>query len=149
MSLPQARLWSVDVPNLYELTLRLGNDEVKKRFGFRWFEVRTVKGDKQFYLNGKRITLVTAISWSFWPGNGITPSRELAYKQVRDAKQLGMTMLNFHRTMATPMYSMPLTNWDFSISRSLVETSIPQASLMTELSIPSSTSIIATRSWHA
>lgn len=102
VSLPQARLWSVDAPNLYELTLRLGNDEVKKRFGFRWFEVRTVKGDKQFYLNGKRITLVTAISWSFWPDNGITPSRELAYKQVRDAKQLGMTMLNFHRTIGNP-----------------------------------------------
>lgn len=99
VALPQAKLWSVDHPNLYELTIKLGNDEVTKRFGFRWFEVRTVNGDRQFYLNGKRITLVTAISWSFWPDNGITPSKELAYKQVRDAKQLGMTMLNFHRTI--------------------------------------------------
>ena len=99
LSLPQAKLWSVEEPNLYELTAKLGNDELTQRFGFRWFEVRDVKGDRQFYLNGKRITLITAISWSFWPDNGITPSRELAYKQVRDAKQLGMNMLNFHRTI--------------------------------------------------
>ena len=99
LSLPQAKLWSVEEPNLYELTAKLGNDELTQRFGFRWFEVRDVKGDRQFYLNGKRITLITAISWSFWPDNGITPSRELAYKQVRDAKQLGMNMLNFHRNI--------------------------------------------------
>lgn len=97
LSLPTARLWSVEHPNLYELTIKWGSDEVTKRFGFRWFEVRDVKGDRQFYLNGKRMVLVTAISWSFWPDNGITPSRQLAYKQVSDAKQLGMNMLNFHR----------------------------------------------------
>ena len=99
LSLPSAKLWSTDHPNLYELTVRMGDDEVKKRFGFRWFEVRDVNGDRQFYLNGKRMVLVTAISWSFWPDNGITPSRELAYKQVRDAKMLGLNMLNFHRTI--------------------------------------------------
>lgn len=99
ISLPKAKLWSIEHPNLYELTVRMGDDEVRQRFGFRWFEVRTVNGDRQFYLNGQRIVLVTAISWSFWPDNGITPSKELAYKQVRDAKQLGMNMLNFHRTI--------------------------------------------------
>lgn len=99
LSLPTARLWSTEHPDLYELTVRWGNDEVKKRFGFRWFEVRDVKGDRQFYLNGKRMVLITAISWSFWPDNGITPTRELAYRQVSDAKQLGMNMLNFHRAI--------------------------------------------------
>ena len=97
ISIPKAKLWSVEQPNLYELTVKMGNDEGKKRFGFRWFEVRDVKGDRQFYLNGKRITLITSISWSFWPDNGITPSKELAYRQVQDAKRLGMNMLNFHR----------------------------------------------------
>ena len=99
LSLPDAKWWSTDTPNLYDLTVRLGDDEVKKHFGFRWFEVRDVDGDRQFYLNGKRMTLITAISWSFWPDNGITPSKELARKQVSDAKQLGMNMLNFHRTI--------------------------------------------------
>ena len=99
VTLPSVKLWSVDEPNLYDLYVRLGDDAYKQRFGFRWFEVRDVKGDKQFYLNGKRIVLRTSISWSFWPYNGIAPSGELAVRQVKVAKSLGLNMLNFHRTI--------------------------------------------------
>src|SRR5574344_383091 len=97
LSLSGAKLWSVDNPNLYSLTVQVGNDSDSRRFGFRWFEVRDVKGDRQFYLNGRRIVLRTAISWSFWPENGLAPSDELARRQVEDAKALGLNMLNFHR----------------------------------------------------
>jgi len=98
-----AKLWSVDEPNLYQLQVSLrsnaGNDQYSDRFGFRWFEVREVNGDKQFYLNGKRIVLRTSISWGFWPENGITPSDQLARKQIESAKALGLNMLNFHRAI--------------------------------------------------
>ncbi|MCR4824523.1 MAG: beta-glycosidase [Bacteroidales bacterium] len=97
--LPGAKLWSVDDPRLYDLTVRLGGDSDTRRFGFRWFEVRDVRGDRQFYLNGKRIVARTSISWSFWPDNGIMPSDELARRQVESAKALGLNMLNFHRTI--------------------------------------------------
>ncbi|MCR4859255.1 MAG: beta-glycosidase [Bacteroidales bacterium] len=97
--LPRAELWSVDDPNLYDLTVRVGEDAQTRRFGFRWFEVRDVQGDRQFYLNGKRIVVRTSISWSFWPDNGIMPSDELARRQVESAKALGLNMLNFHRTI--------------------------------------------------
>ena len=97
VSLPKAQLWSVEEPNLYDLSVTLGSDSDSRRFGFRWFEVRDVNGDRQFYLNGKRIVLRTAISWSFWPENGIMPSDELARRQVEAAKGLGLNMLNFHR----------------------------------------------------
>ena len=33
--------------------------------------------------------LRSAISWSFWPVNGIFPSEELAERQIRIAKELG------------------------------------------------------------
>lgn len=99
VSLPKAKLWSPDEPNLYELRVRVGNDEDSRRFGFRWFEVRDVNGDRQFYLNGSRIVVRTSISWSFWPNNGIMPSDELARKQVEAAKAIGLNMLNFHRTI--------------------------------------------------
>lgn len=99
ISLPKARLWNVDSPNLYTLTVKVGDDAVTKRFGFRWFEVRTVDGDRQFYLNGKRIVLRTAISWGFWPHNGIAPTDSLAHRQIRVAKELGLNMLNFHRSL--------------------------------------------------
>ncbi|WP_295649169.1 sugar-binding domain-containing protein [uncultured Mucilaginibacter sp.] len=102
LNLPDAQLWDTEHPNLYRLTTTwLGasgsRDVFERRFGFRWFEIRHVDGDEQFYLNGKRIVLRTSISWGFWPLNGIAPSDELARKQVADAKRLGLNMLNFHR----------------------------------------------------
>jgi len=104
INLPAAKLWSPDSPHLYRFISEWKGtngktDKHSQRFGFRWFEVRDVAGDRQFYLNGKRIVLVTAISWGFWPGNGIAPSDKLARKQVEAAKRLGMNMLNFHRTI--------------------------------------------------
>lgn len=99
INLPAAKLWSTDSPHLYDLSVTLGTDNYTRRFGFRWFEVKDIHGDKQFFLNGKRIVLRTAISWSFWPDNGITPSDELARRQVETAKRLGLNMLNFHRTI--------------------------------------------------
>jgi len=99
-----ANLWDVDNPNLYVLKASLKKDNdvkdvVEQKFGFRWFEVKEVDGDKQFYLNNKRIVIRTAISWGFWPVNGIAPSDELAKKQITDAKAIGLNMLNFHRTI--------------------------------------------------
>jgi beta-galactosidase len=103
IALPTAKLWNVDTPNLYTTTVRWEGtgtaDSSTQRFGFRWFEVRDVAGDRQFYLNNKRIVLRTSISWGFWPENGIAPNNELAKKQILDAKRLGLNMLNFHRTI--------------------------------------------------
>jgi beta-galactosidase len=104
IDVPNAQLWDVEHPNLYTLTVNWKGsdgltDSYSKRFGFRWFEIRHVNGDEQFYLNDKRIVLRTSISWGFWPVNGIAPSDELAKKQVTDAKRLGLNMLNFHRTI--------------------------------------------------
>jgi len=104
VNIADAKLWDVDHPNLYNLEVSWKgttgtSDRYEKRFGFRWFEIRTVNGDEQFYLNNKRIVLRTSISWGFWPLNGIAPSDELARKQVQDAKRLGLNMLNFHRTI--------------------------------------------------
>ena len=104
VEVPSAKLWGINHPELYNVVVKwLGSgntsDILSQRFGFRWFEIRPVKGDEQFYLNGERIVLRTAISWGFWPVNGIAPTDEMAYKQVQDAKRLGLNMLNFHRTI--------------------------------------------------
>lgn len=99
VNMPEARLWDIDTPVLYDMRVVMGKDTLTKHFGFRSFEVRDIDGDRMFFLNGRRITLRTAISWSFWPDNGITPSGEMAVKQVMAAKALGLNMLNFHRTI--------------------------------------------------
>jgi hypothetical protein len=99
ISLKNVKLWSVDEPNLYTMTVSLADDQVSERFGFRWFEVKDVAGDKHFFLNGKRIVLRSAISWGYWPDNGIAPTDEYALKQIRVAKALGQNMLSFHRAI--------------------------------------------------
>lgn len=102
IELSGAKLWSPETPNLYYLkTTWKGNDGTietsVKRFGFRWFEVKNEQGERYFALNGKRIVLRTAISWGYWPVNGIYPTPELAEKQIKLAKSMGLNMLNFHR----------------------------------------------------
>ncbi len=104
ITLPKAKLWSPSDPNLYMLTVAWkGNNgtshSTTKRFGFRWFDVKEVNGDKMFFLNGKRIILHTAISWSHWPENGVFPTKEMAVKQIKAAKSMGMNMLCFHRAI--------------------------------------------------
>ncbi len=99
---PQAELWSVDNPKLYTLSVRIEQaeniiDRKTQNFGFRWFDVDERNGDKIFTLNGERIVLLSAISWGFWPINGIYPTDAMAARQVSQAKKLGLNMLNFHR----------------------------------------------------
>ena len=104
ITLDTVKRWSVDTPSLYFLSasVKMADkivDTKNQRFGFRWFEIRDVNGDKQFYLNDKRIVVRTSISWGFWPVNGIAPPNSLARRQVMIAKKLGLNMLNFHRTI--------------------------------------------------
>lgn len=106
---PKAALWDVDHPNLYacEATLRSSgeksaDDSDRRTFGFRWFAAENIGQDAIFRLNGRRIVIRSAISWGFWPINGIYPTEALAEQQVRIAKELGLNMLNFHRAIGNP-----------------------------------------------
>ena len=104
---PRARLWDLEHPNLYvcEVSLNEGQarvDHAQQVFGFRWFAPEGFGSNAMFRLNGKRIVLRTAISWGFWPINGIFPTPELAEKQIQSARALGLNMLNFHRAIGQP-----------------------------------------------
>lgn len=107
ISVPDVKLWNIDAPNLYICSVELLSkeeviDQNSKRFGFRWFDVSGIGKDAMLRLNGKRIMLRSAISWSYWPVNGIFPTDELAKRQVIVAKSLGLNMLNFHRFVGHP-----------------------------------------------
>ena len=94
-----AELWDLDNPNLYTLSVKVGDEEESQTFGFRWFGPEGVGKDAMFRLNGKRIVLRSAISWGWWPVTGTIPLPEYAAKQIKAAKDFGMNMLNFHRHM--------------------------------------------------
>lgn len=104
LSLASAKLWDLEHPNLYICQVNVaGGDAATQTFGFRWFAPEDVGSNAVFRLNGKRIVLRTAISWGFWPINGIFPTPQLAEQQIRDAKDFGMNMLNFHRAIGQPL----------------------------------------------
>jgi hypothetical protein len=108
VSYPQANLWDPDHPNLYVCEAKLvaggdGDDAARKAFGFRWFEPVGIGKDAMFRLNGKRIVLRSAISWGFFPTNGLIATDEIAERQVRTAKEMGLNMLNFHRAIGQPI----------------------------------------------
>lgn len=102
LSAPEAALWDTEHPNLYRCEAAvLGGetpgDAASRTFGFRWFEPVGVGKDAMFRLNGKRIVLRSAISWGFFPINGLYATPEMAEKQIRAAKAMGLNMLSFHR----------------------------------------------------
>ena len=108
VSAPGAKLWDLENPSLYifEAALKKGDqstDSARQTFGFRWFEPAGIGHDAVFRLNGKRIVMRTAISWGYWPVNGIFPTPELAEKQIRVVKEMGLNMLNFHRAIGQPI----------------------------------------------
>jgi len=47
--------------------------------------------------------LRTAISWGYWPVTGLYATPEMADRQIRTAKRLGLNMLNFHRSIGSPI----------------------------------------------
>ncbi len=103
--IPEAKIWDLENPNLYTSRVGLNArsqefvDTKEQDFGFRWFEVRGLGKDAKLYLNGRRVVLRSAISWGFWSPNGLFPTEELAEKEVRTAKDLGLNMLSFHRNI--------------------------------------------------
>jgi hypothetical protein len=108
ISVPDAALWDTEHPNLYVCEAILGEgtpvaDSDRRTFGFRWFSPDNIGADAVLRLNGRRIVLRSAISWGFWPTNGIFPTEQLAGRQVRVAKALGLNMLNFHRAIGNPI----------------------------------------------
>jgi len=108
VEVPGAAPWNPDHPNLHSAEVSFLSegrvaDSVSDQFGFRWFSPEGVGSDALLRLNGKRIVLRTAISWGFWPINGLFPTPELAERQVRAAKAYGLNMLNFHRCIGNPV----------------------------------------------
>jgi len=107
LSAPRAKRWDVEHPNLYtcEVALRDGarvTDTTQDTFGFRWFAPTGIGQDAMFRLNGKRIVLRSAISWGFFPVNGLYATPEMAERQIRVAKEMGQNMLHFHRAIGQP-----------------------------------------------
>ena len=111
---PKAKLWELTInkdirsTNLYEAAVKFTSadnrivDNNSQHFGFRWFDVGEKNGDKRFYLNGKRVLIIAAMTRGFWPKNGIFPSNEMAKRDMNAMYALGMNTMLMHRAIGVP-----------------------------------------------
>jgi len=85
-------LWSAEFPNLYQVILRIKDQQgivhqVKQRFGFRTVELRKEDG---LYVNGAKIMFKGSDRHSFWPETGRTLSHGVDLLDVRLMKEMNM-----------------------------------------------------------
>ena len=106
LNIPYAKLWSPESPNLYDLTVRLFDedellDEVKSYFGFRGIELRNGK----FVLNGSSTYLRMVLDQGYWPTGYLTaPSDEALQTDIGWAKALGFNGVRKHQKIEDPRW---------------------------------------------
>ena len=91
------RLWSPEEPNLYEITVRAGEDRVESYFAIRSLEVKKVKGVMRLCLNGKPYFFHGLLDQGYWPDGIYTPADPSCYAEdILAMKALGYNTLRKH-----------------------------------------------------
>ncbi len=109
MPIPQARLWSLDDPFLYEVTatLRAGEavDTVSTYFGMRKISVTNLPGTEFPYvaLNGKPVYLEITLDQSYHPEGFYTfPSDAFMRDEILRSRRLGLNANRLHVKIDVP-----------------------------------------------
>ena len=98
------RLWDLDHPNLYDVALALGDDEVKTYFGFREIGAgKNANGDPYVTLNGKPIYLQLCLDQTYHPQGYYTfPTDEFMKNEIMISKKLALTGNRVHVKVEVP-----------------------------------------------
>ena len=102
LSIPQAKLWSPDAPNLYNLDIAIKEqgqetDRVSGYFGMRKFSRGMVDGHPCVLLNNKPLYLYGPLDQGWWPDGLLTPpSYEAMIYDLQVIKDFGMNMVRKH-----------------------------------------------------
>jgi len=96
-TVPSPKLWSPDSPNLYNITVKLGSDEVSSYTGFRTISKGKVDGIVRPLLNVEFIFQFGTLDQGFWPDGIYTPpNREAMVYDLQVLKKLGLNSLRKH-----------------------------------------------------
>ncbi|KAJ5586941.1 uncharacterized protein N7459_002706 [Penicillium hispanicum] len=91
------KLWSPDSPNLYNVSVQLGQDQIESYIGFRTISKGTVDGVVRPLLNGEFIFMFGTLDQGFWPDGLYTPpTREAMVYDLQLLKKLGFNMVRKH-----------------------------------------------------
>ena len=106
LSIPYAKLWSPESPNLYDLNVRLFDgdvllDEVKSYAGLRSIEMR----GGSVCLNGEPVYLKMVLDQGYWPeGLLAAPSDEALQTDIGWAKAFGFNGVRKHQKIEDPRW---------------------------------------------
>lgn len=102
ISIPLAKLWSPDEPNLYDIDITLiqngqAKDKVKGYFGMRKFSRGMALGKPCVMLNNKPLFMYGPLDQGWWPDGLLTPpSYEAMVYDLQVMKDFGMNMVRKH-----------------------------------------------------
>jgi hypothetical protein len=96
--LPHAHLWSPEDPFLYDLTVKLGNDQVTSYFGMRKIAIqKDEKGQERIYLNNQYTYNLGVLDQGFWPDGIYTAPTDEALKfDIAAIKSMGFNTIRKH-----------------------------------------------------
>jgi hypothetical protein len=101
IELPQVRPWSPEEPNLYDLSVRVGDDTVFTYFGLR--KVETQGG--RFLLNGEPYVQRLVLDQGYFPGGLLTaPSDADLKRDIELAKSMGFNGARKHQKVEDPRW---------------------------------------------
>jgi beta-galactosidase/beta-glucuronidase len=112
------RLWSVERPALYDVTLRLKDgetvlDTVESYFGFR--EITLEHG--RVCINHRPVYLKFLLDQGYWPDSLLTPPTDEAIQyDIRMAKEMGFNGVRKHQKVEDPRYHYWADKMGFLIS---------------------------------
>ena len=99
--LEEVHAWSPEQPQLYGVSVRLGDDAVESHFGLRKIETR----DGMFRLNGEPYVQRLVMDQGYFPGGLMTaPSGHELRRDIEVAKSLGFNGARKHQKVEDPRY---------------------------------------------
>ncbi len=98
IQIENAKHWSPETPTLYDVKIKIDNDQIKSYFGFRKFSKEIAKDVKlRLLLNNKPYLHNGLLDQGYWEESLLTPpSEEAMIFDIQKMKDLGFNMLRKH-----------------------------------------------------
>ena len=91
------RLWSMDDPYLYSMTIEIQGDCLETYFALRTIEIREMDGVKRVCLNGKPVFMHGLLDQGYYSDGIYLPAEPEEYERdILRVKELGFNMLRKH-----------------------------------------------------
>jgi len=98
-------LWSPSSPNLYDMTISVGDDEISSYTGFRTVSRGVIDGIERQLLNGEFVFWFGTLDQGYWPDGLYTPpTYEAMVYDISTLLDLGYNMLRKHIKVESDLF---------------------------------------------